>query len=340
MRVAIIYSDSHPLSVDVFREELPEYEVEPIKIPAGGQQVEANEQLATVLSECQGAMVRAGLVTEEVLTAAPELKVIAVPGSGCDHIDLDAATAHGVVVVHNPDVHALGVAEHTFMLTFMLLRGMPGKGEETKAGNWLDARRPVTQLGHLTFGFVGLGTIGYRVAKTAVDSFHADVVGADPYVMGERDSPIYPRHERSTVEAAGIDLASRREVFERSDIVTVHVPLSEETRHLVGENELKRLADGYLVNTSRGPVVDEGALVSAIQNDVLAAAALDVMAQEPPEPDNPLLDFDNVIVTPHIAGVTEGYLDRAAVASATKIRRVLTGDRPEWVVNPTVLQND
>lgn len=338
MRIAIVYSESHPLSVERFRKELSEYEIKEIELQAGGQHVEATERLATALSDCHGAMVRAGLVTEQVLSSAPELKVIAVPGSGCDHIDLDAATEYNVVVVHNPDVHALGVAEHTLMLIFMLLRDLPGKADETKAGNWLDARRPVKQLGHQTLGVVGLGTIGFRVAETAVDAFEADVVGADPYVTGQRESDIYPRHERSTVEAAGIELATRSEVFDRADVVTVHVPLSEETRHLVGEDELQRLSGGYLVNTSRGPVVDDDALRAAIQDDVLAGAGLDVLTQEPPEPDNQLLDADNVIVTPHIAGVTEGYLDRAAVASAKKIRNALAGERPEWAVNPTVFE--
>jgi len=338
MRIAIVFSESHPLSVETFRQELPEYEIEPSELPAGGQHVEATERLAARLSDCHGAMVRAGLVTDEVLSAAPNLRVIAVPGSGCDHIDLDAATSYDVVVVHNPDVHALGVTEHMFMLVFMLLRDLPAKAEETKAGNWLDARQPVKRLGHQTLGVVGLGTIGFRVAETAVDAFDTEVVGADPYVTGEQTSELYPRYERSVVEAAGIELATRQEVFERADVVTVHVPLSEQTRHLVGEDELQRLSGGYFVNTSRGPVVDETALTRAIQDDVLAGAALDVMIQEPPDPGTPLLAADNVIVTPHIAGVTEGYLDRAAVASAKKIRNVLSGERPEWVVNPSVFE--
>jgi D-3-phosphoglycerate dehydrogenase len=340
MRIAIVFSESHPLSVEQFRQELPGYEIVPIELPAGGQHVEATEQLTTALSDCHGVMIRAGLVTDDVLSAAPNLRVIAVPGSGCDHIDLDAATAHNVVVVHNPDVHALGVVEHTFMLTFMLLRELPNKAEMTKAGNWLDARQPVKQLGHQTLGVVGLGTIGFRVAETAVDRFDTHVVGADPYVTGERNSDLYPRHERSDVEAAGVELVTRQEVFERADVVTVHVPLSDETHHLVGENELQRLSGGYLVNTSRGPVVDEEALLEAIQDDILAGAALDVMTQEPPDPDNPLLAADNVIVTPHIAGVTEGYLDRAAVASAKKIHNVLSGERPEWAVNPSVFEDN
>jgi len=338
MTVLVVYSESHPLDVETFRAAMEGYEVRELELPAGGQHVEATEELSAALADCRAVMVRSGAITREVLEAAPNLEVIAVPGSGCDHIDLKAATDHGVVVVHNPDAHYLGVIEHTFMLLFALMRSFPEKAEMVARGEWLDAREPVKQLSHQTLGVVGLGTIGFEVARTVATTFDATVVGYDPYVAGEKTSKIYPRHDRETVEDAGIELASLAGTFERADAVTVHVPLSEETRHLVGGEELDLLEGGCLVNTSRGPVVDEDALIDAVDAGTLAGVGLDVMDGEPPADDNPLLSADEVIVTPHVAGVTEGYLGRAAEASASKIKTVFAGERPGWVVNPDVFE--
>jgi len=166
----------------------------------------------------------------------------------------------------------------------------------------------------------------------ATTTFDATVVGYDPYVAGEKTSKIYPRHDRETVEDAGIELASLAGTFERADAVTVHVPLSEETRHLVGGEELDLLEGGCLVNTSRGPVVDESALYDAITNDEIHAAAVDVMEEEPPE-DSPLLGLDDVIITPHAAWYSEQSKEELQRKAAEEVVTALQNGTLRYVVN-------
>ena len=154
--------------------------------------------------------------------------------------------------------------------------------------------------------------------------------------MGQRESSIYPRTSAEETREIGIELLELETLLDRADIVTIHTPLTAETEGLIGESELRRLTDSYLVNTARGGVIDEEALIRAVEADQLAGVALDVLATEPPDSDNPLLRSPDVLVTPHTAGTSEGYLKRAAEQSAAKVGTVLRGGRPETTVNPQV----
>jgi D-3-phosphoglycerate dehydrogenase len=335
-RLLVTYSESHGRPMDRVRELFDDFEVRELEVPAGGLDVEATDALREALDGCEACLLRPGRLTDEVLAAAETLQVVALTGSGVDHIDLEAATSHGVVVANSPGGPGPSVVEHTFGLTFALLRNVVANDRLVRAGEWDRARSPVEEFRGQTLGVVGVGTIGLEVARTAADRFGADVVGYDPYVTGEHDHPVFPRHDRATVEAAGVELVDKLSLFERATVATLHTPLTEETERLVGTTELEALGDGYLVNTGRGGVVDETALRAALVDGQLAGAALDVFPDEPPAPDDPLLDAPNLLASPHVAGVSDRTQERGLRLAADAIRAVLADDRPDTVVNPAV----
>lgn len=342
-RVLATYSDSHPIRLDILQEELGNTSLTELELPAGGLKVGEDKIINAVRkNEPDGIYMRPGHITQDVLDSAPNLKVIALSGSGYDHVDLTAATEDGVVVTHSPGAPGPAVMEHTFGFIFSLLRNLPDLYKQMDKGKWMDAREDVgqklTELSSCTLGVIGLGTIGLDVAQGATRQFDSEVIGYDPYVTGQLESPVWPRVDRETIEEQGIELVELKELCERSDIVTIHVPLTEETRNLISEEELKELEGGYLINTSRGGVIDEDDLAKAVQRDQLAGVALDVLENEPPSPNNPLFDKSNVFITPHIAGVTDAFLERSASLGATKILSVLNEEEPNTVLNPRVFE--
>jgi D-3-phosphoglycerate dehydrogenase len=335
-RLLVTYSESHGRPMDLVREIFDDFEVRTLEVPAGALDVAATGALADALAGCEACLLRPGRTTRDVFAAADDLRVVALTGSGVDHVDLEAATDHRVVVANAPGGPGPSVVEHTFAMIFAMLRDVVESTRLVREGRWSEARSPVTELRGTTVGVVGLGTIGFEVARTALERFGAEVVGYDPYVAGERAHPVFPRYDRDTVEAAGVELVEKTELFERATVATVHAPLTEETAGLVGAPELAALGDGYVVNTARGGVVDEGALRGALVEGDLQGAALDVFDDEPPEPDDPLLDAPNLLASPHVAGVSDRTQERGLRLAADAIRTVLDGGRPETVVNPAV----
>ena len=337
--VLITRSETHPVEVDRVRRELEGYAVETVSLPPGGLHVGSEDDLIDALSDHRALLLRPGRATRRLFEEAPDLSIVAIHGSGYDHVDVGAATEHGVVVTHSPEAPAPAVVEHTFGTIFTLLRDFPGLYEATNRGEWDDARRNMPELGRRTLGVVGLGTIGFDVARTAATAFGATVLGYDPYVTGDRSSPIFPRHDPDEIEAAGIEVVPDLDAFlDAADVVTLHPPLTDETAGLIGAAELDRLAGGYLVNMARGGIVDEAALLGAVEAGTLAGVATDVLEHEPPDPTDPILTSPRVLVTPHIAGVSDGYFDRAARVASAKIRTRLEGGRPEFALNPEVLE--
>ncbi len=335
--VLVTRSESHPVYVDRVRERLGAHRVDAVDLPSGGLDVDCTDLLADRLPEYDALLLRPGRLRAEAFDAAPNLQVVAIHGSGYDHVDVGAATDRGVVVTHSPGVNSPGVVEHTVGMLLSLLKGFPTLSERTKRGEWAEAVGLLPELGRQTVGVVGLGRIGGGVARVLADGFGAEVVGYDPYVDGSRRSDVYPRFDRETVEGWGVELVDRAALFDRADAVTVHVPLTDETAGMVGAAELAALDGGYLVNTARGGVVDEAALVDAVERDRLAGVALDVFEKEPPRDDHPLFDSPRVLASPHVAGVTEGYLERAADVASRSVAAVLDGDRPPYPLNPEVL---
>jgi len=261
-----------------------------------------------------------------VMSALEGLKVVVRTGVGYDVIDVPAATDLGVIVVNVPDIWVREVANHALALLLAWNRKIITLDKNVHAGKW-GGGVPGAWTGSLhgeTVGIVGLGNIGSAFARR-VAAFETKLIAHDPYV------------EDSRFRALGVERVSLEALAERSDYVSVHTLLNAETRHLIGEAFFKRMKPtAILINTSRGPVVDELALTKALKDKRLAGAALDVWEREPVAADNPLLGMDNVIATPHAA-----YFSSPAVAEVPRrcgeeVARVLTGQRPINVVNPEV----
>jgi len=265
-------------------------------------------------------------VTRGVMSALEGLKVVARTGVGYDVIDVPAATELGVIVVNVPDIWVREVANHALALLLAWNRKIVALDRQVHAGVW-SAGVPGPHTGSLhgeTVGIVGLGNIGSAFARR-VAAFETTVIACDPYVDDARFAVL------------GVERVSLETLAERADYVSVHTLLNAETRHLIGEAFFRRMKPtAILINTSRGPVVDERALARALEEKRLAGAALDVWEREPVAADNPLLKLENVIATPHAA-----YFSSAAVAQVPRrcgeeVARVLTGQRPLHVVNPEV----
>jgi D-3-phosphoglycerate dehydrogenase / 2-oxoglutarate reductase len=276
--------------------------------------------------DADGMVVSFSPVTRRVLSALEGLKVVVRTGVGYDVIDVPAATELGVIVVNIPDLWIREVANHALGLLLALNRKIVPLDREVRAGVWA-GRVPGEWTGSIhgeTVGIVGLGNIGSAFARR-VAALEVKVIACDPY----KDD----RH----FAALGVERVSLEAVAERSDYISVHTWLSAETRHLIGESFLRRTKPtAVLINTSRGPVVDERALHRALEEKRLAGAALDVWEQEPTAADNPLLKMDKVVATPHAA-----YFSSPAVAEVPRrcgeeIARALTGQRPINVVNAEV----
>jgi D-3-phosphoglycerate dehydrogenase len=253
-------------------------------------------------------------VTAEVLEAA-DLDAVGRAGIGVDNIDLDAAAAAGTTVVHVPDYCLDEVSTHALSLLLACVRRTFVYDRQTRSGGWdWSAGRPVHRMSGHTLGLVGVGAIARQLVEK-VGGFNLDIVAYDPYV----DAEAFP---------AGVEKVGHDALFDRADYVSVHAPLTDETRGLVDAAALDALGEGVLVNTARGPIVDQNALHEALADGDLDAAGLDVMAEEPPG-DSPLLDRDDVVVTPHTAWYSEESMAEVSRSVAADVARVLAGEPPE-----------
>ncbi|MDE0311022.1 MAG: hypothetical protein OXI52_02060 [Caldilineaceae bacterium] len=255
----------------------------------------------------------------------PELVQIAKPGIGVDNIDLDAATARGILVCNTPDAPSESTAEHAVALLMavakrvmvgdMQLRGAAGIGREEMQG---------TELIGSTLGIVGFGRIGRRVAEMTSLGIRMKVTIYDPLLPRDFELP------EGVSRTNDIDT-----IFAENQFVTLHTPLLPETRHLANERRLRLMKRGsYLINASRGGVVDEAALIKVLEDGHLAGAGLDVFDPEPPLADNPLLKIRKVVLTPHIASYTDAGMAAMQAGTVENIANVLKGERPRWIANP------
>jgi len=288
--------------------------------------MEGEDELIARTRDADALVVSSARVTRGVMSALEGLKVVVRTGVGYDVIDMPAATELGVIVVNIPDLWIREVANHALALLLAWTRGVVMMDRQVHGGLW-SGKVPGDHTGALhgeTVGIVGLGNIGSAFARR-VAALETRVIACDPYVDDKRFA------------ALGVERVSLEVLAERSDYVSVHTLLNAETRHLIGDAFFRRMKPtAILINTSRGPVVDEKALAQALRDKRLAGAALDVWEQEPVTSDNPLLQMENVIATPHAA-----YYSSAAVAQIPRrcgeeVVRVLTGQRPRNVVNPEV----
>ena len=265
------------------------------------------------LVQAHAILSRQGKVGATVLQASRRLRVVARHGVGVDDVDLAAARAGGVMVTRAPGSNTTAVAEHTLALILALAKDLRPLSAAIAAGGWRQGETQVRDIAGMRLGLVGFGAIGRAVARLA-EAFGMVVAAFDP------------------AAGAGGDL---RQLLAGSDAVSLHCPLTVDTRHLIGAAALAAMpAGGFLVNTARGGIVDEAALLAALDAGHLAGAALDVFEDEPPPPDHPLRAHPRVIATPHVAGVTPDALDRMGVAAAECIVACLCGGEvpPERIV--------
>jgi len=284
------------------------------------------DELIGKARDADGLVISATAVTRNVMSALEGLKVVTRTGVGYDVIDVAAATELGVIVVNVPDIWVREVANHALALLLAWNRKIITLDRQVHAGAW-GGGVPGPYTGSLhgeTVGIVGLGNIGSAFARR-VAAFETTVIAHDPYVDDAR------------FKALGVERVSLGALAERSDYISVHTLLNAGTRHLIGEAFFRRTKPtAILINTSRGPVIDERALYQALKAKRLAGAALDVWEREPVAADNPLLKLDNVIATPHAAYFSSPAVAQVPRRCGEEVARVLTGRRPLNVVNPEV----
>ncbi len=279
------------------------------------------EQLAAAVADCQGWIVRSGTqVTAELLAAAPRLRVVGRAGSGVDNIDLQAATARGVVVVNTPGGNSVSVAELTLGAMVACARHLARADRLLKQGRWAKKELRGQELFGKTLGVIGLGRIGREVA-TRARAFDMRVVGADPYAA------------RAELAEIGVEVVDLDELFARSHVVSLHVPRTAETAHLIDAAALARMRDGVLLlNFARGGLVDEQALLAALESGKVAAASLDAFESEP-EPLAELVAHERVLATPHIGASTHEAQQNVGVYAATQVADYLVRGELRNAVN-------
>ena len=272
-------------------------------------------------------IIEADFIFAEVFEGAPNLRLVGICRNAVDHVDVGAATRHGVLVVNTPGRNAVSVAELTIGMMLSLARQIPAADSLIRSGGWDDpvgpymARRGLELSGKVA-GIIGFGAIGAEVARR-LHAFDMQVITYDPYVSPEK------------LAQADVQQVKLPVLMERSDFALIHCAVTPETTGLIGGDEFALMKPtAYLVNTAGWEIIEEKALMDALQQKRIAGAAFDVFETHPVSPDSPLLKLDNVLLTPHIGGATDGTLARYSRMLAEDIERFLDGKRPRNLVNP------
>jgi D-3-phosphoglycerate dehydrogenase len=263
-------------------------------------------------------------ITRNVIERSPKLRGIVKYGSkpGLDNVDMGAANEKKILVAYTEGANSDSVAEFAIMLAFALIKRLPNAMTQMKNHAWRDASCLGIEMADKTFGILGLGVIGSKVAHK-LSGFGVRVIATDPYIS---------KQKADLAHASVVDL---EDLLRESDVLSLHAKVTDETRHMIGKKELglmKRTA--YLINTARGALIDEQALYQALREGRIAGAALDAFETEPPSPDNPLLKLNNVILTPHIASWTSDALQKEANMAMEEVRNILLGIGPKHLANP------
>jgi D-3-phosphoglycerate dehydrogenase len=284
------------------------------------------DAIMALAADSDAVLVTYAKITADMIAGMSKCRVISRFGIGVDNVDLDAATSRGIVVTKVPDYCIDEVSDHTMALLLAAVRKIPSSSARTHGGRWeMKAVVPIHRLRGSVIGLVGFGRIPQLVAPKA-QAFGMTVLAYDPYVPPE----VFAR--------LGVEGVSFADLLARSDYVSVHSPLTPETRGLFNAESFGKMKQGaYIVNTARGPVIDEDALAAALDAGQLAGAALDVMVQEPP-PASPLFGRDNVIITPHTSFYSEESLVELQTKAAQEVVAVLSGQAPRNPVNPDALK--
>ena len=261
-------------------------------------------------------------VTAEVFAAATRLRVVGRAGVGVDNIDIDAATRHGVLVLNAPTGNTIAAAEHAVAMMLALARNIPTADASLRAGRWDRSKLVGVELRDKTLGVIGLGKIGFEVARIAGEGLRMRVLAHDPLATAER------------ADQAGAQLVELDTLLRESDVISVHVPSTEHTRGMLGAAELARMRPGArVVNVARGGIIDEAALAEAVRDGVIAGAAIDVFVAEPLAADSPLLGVPGIVLTPHLGASTTEAQVHVAADVADQIVEYLQGGTPRFAVN-------
>ena len=278
----------------------------------------SSQELLERIEECDGFIAGLDDINREVIEAANRLKVIARYGVGVDNVDLEAAREKGIVVTNTPGANSASVAELTVGLILSLARNIPPAVQATKLGEW-PRMRGVSLVGK-TIGLLGFGSIGRQVASR-LQGFNCTVIAYDLTYNVE------------AAEALGVEFRSEDELLRNADFLSLHLPLSAQTKEMINIKFLVKMKPGaFLINTSRGELIDEDALLKALKSGQLSGAALDVFAKQPPGADHPLLALPQVIATPHIGAHTDGATNAMGWLALKDCLAVLRGERPKYRV--------
>ncbi|HET9902574.1 MAG TPA: C-terminal binding protein [Xanthobacteraceae bacterium] len=315
-RPVVAVADSPFPSLDPVKAALQRIDAE-LRLAKSGSESDILE----VARDADGLMVCYAQITPAVIAGLTRCKVIARTGLGVDNIDLPSAKAKGITVTYVPDYCLQEVSDHTVALLLSLVRKIPLSNRLVQAGRWeMPAVVPIHRLEGRTLGLIGFGNIPRAVTPKA-QAFGLKVITSDPYVAREH------------LERLGVENVSLDALYARADFVSVHAPLTPETRGLVNADAFAKMKPGVMiVNTARGPLIDQKALVAALDSGKVAGAALDVLEQEPPPKDLPLAGRDNVILTPHTAFYSVEALQELQTKAATDVAKVLSGEKPVYPV--------
>ena len=316
-RYRVVITDCDHGSIEEEKEEFDRMDTELILA-----QVQEEKDLTRACREADGLLNQYALLTRRVLENLPKCKAVSRYGVGVDSVDLRAATDLGMIVANVPDYCIDEVANQTLSMILALIRKMAFFDQKVKSGHW-DFRLgiPIYRTKGKTLGLIGCGKIGLEVAKR-ISSFDVKVIAFDPYI------------EKAP---GGIELKDFDTVLKESDFIAIHCPLNGSTHHLIGEREFGKMEKKpLLINTSRGPIIDEKALIQALEQGLIAGAGLDVLEKEPPDSKNPLLKMENVILSPHIGFYSEESISELKRRTARNVSNVLLGKWPSSVVNREV----
>ncbi len=313
----LICDDLSEEGLEIFRRDKNVNVVVKLKLPV--------DELKKEIADVDACVVRSGTqITKEVIEAGKKLKAIGRAGVGLDNVDLEAASKRGIVVINTPGGNTISAAEHTFCLLMSLARNIPRANDSVKKGEWERKKFTGVELYEKVLGIVGLGRIGSEVAKRA-QAFGMKVIAYDPYLRAEKALQM------------GVEAVTLEEVYKRSDFITLHMPLTAETKHMIGDKEISKMKKTVrIVNCARGGLIHELALAKAVEEGRVAGAALDVFESEPLK-DLTLAKLPQVIVTPHLGASTEEAQIAVAVDVAQSILDFLSGKGTKNAVNlPTV----
>ena len=285
-------------------------------------QVKEEKDLIRACKEADGLINQYSLLTRNVLEQLPKCKVLARYGVGVDSIDLKAATDLGIIVANVPDYCMDEVSNQTIAMILTLIRKTAFFDQKVKSNQWdFHLGIPIYRIHGKTLGLIGCGKIGLEVAKK-ISAFGVKVIAFDPYLQKAGE---------------GVELTDFDSVLKKSDFISVHCPLNDSTRHLMGARAFEKTEKKpILINTSRGPIVDEKALIQALKEGRISGAGLDVLEKEPPDPQNPLLKMENVVLSPHVSFYSEESISELKRRTAKNVADVLMGKWPGSVVNRDV----